>query len=64
MNQFSIALQAGDKFVVTGRLYNSKRHFPAKTFDNIHQARSINLWNGNIWLLRNNKRTLIESVRN
>jgi len=57
-------LQEGDKFLVTGLLYNSNRRFKAMTFNNWAQARSINLWRGSRWILRNGKRILVETVYN
>jgi len=60
----TITIQEGDKFVVTGLLYNSNKHFKPMTFSNWRHANSINLWRGHVWLLRNGKRTLIKSVYN
>lgn len=60
----TIEIKDGDKFVVTGLLYNSNKHFKPMTFSNWLQARSINLWRGSRWLLRDGKRTLIETVYN
>ena len=59
----TITIQPGDKFVVTGILRNGRR-FKAMTFDTWRYASSINLWRGSVWLLRDNKRTLIRSVYN
>ena len=61
--QKTIIIQDGDKFVVTGKFKNNK-NFKAMTFSNWRQAQCINLWRGNRWLLRDGKRTLIESVYN
>jgi len=60
----NIQIQEGDKFVVTGLLYNSTKHFKSMVFDCWEQARCINLWRGSRWILRNGKRILIETVYN
>jgi hypothetical protein len=52
-----ITIQEGDKFVVTGILYNGKRFRPL-VYSNLRTANSINLWHGH------GKRTLIKSVWN
>lgn len=52
-----------DKFIVTGLLYNSNKRFKS-VYSNLFHALSINLWNGSVWLERDNKRTLIKRVYN
>lgn len=58
-----ITIQEGDKFIVTGLLYNSKKRF-SNTYSTWSHARCINVWRGSKWLLRNGKRTLIERIWN
>lgn len=58
-----ITLQEGDKFLVTGRYYNSTRKF-RMLLSSWQQANCINLWNGNVWLVRDGHRKLVKSVRN
>lgn len=55
--------QIGDRYVVTGVDVNGKR-FKAKTFYSWHHAKCVNLYRGNYWLLRNNRRYRIQSVWN
>ena len=52
----------GDTYVVTGTARNGKRF--AMTTDNWLHAASINVWQGNKWLLRDGKRYLIQRVIN
>lgn len=52
----------GDKYMVTGVDRNGKRF--RMTFDNWPQARMINVYRGNKWLLRGSHRYLIQSVSN
>lgn len=56
-------------FVVTGRLYNSKKRFVKKysgTFEGLTTALNTNLWNGSVWGIGadTGKRYLIKRVNN
>lgn len=53
----------GDQYIVTGIDTRGKR-FKALRFDSWYHARCINLYRGNYWLLRNNRRYRIQSVWN
>lgn len=57
----TITLQPDDQFLITGRRVCGKK-FRITTV-NPRQAFGINLFDGNIWLVRNGKRMLIERVR-
>jgi len=59
-----IQLQEGDSFVITGRYYNSNRYFKAIYTKSYFHAMNINLWNGSVWLLRDDKRILLKHVIN
>lgn len=59
-----LELQKEDTFVVTGFLYNSKKRFKPIHTDSLSHALGINLWKGNVWLVRNKKRIKIKSVNN
>jgi hypothetical protein len=50
----------GDKYLVTGTDRNGKRF--RLCYNDWVMARSINLWSGRRWLLRNGKRYLINKV--
>lgn len=56
--QKQIELLPDDKFIVTGKLYRSEKRFKIET-GSYSYARSINVWNGSLWLLRDGKRTLL-----
>lgn len=51
-----------DQFVVTGVYYNSNRKFKSIHTSNFRHAMGINLWKGNVWLIRDNKKKLIKKV--
>lgn len=51
-----------DKYVVTGVTVDGKRF--KKTFDDWRMARSINLYRGTKWLLRDGKRYKLQTVNN
>lgn len=55
--------QAGDGYVVTGRLVTGQRFRPIRT-DNQRHALGINLFNGSVWLVRDGKRILVRRVVN
>lgn len=57
----TITLLPDDQFLVTGRRVCGKRFRIVTT--NPHYAFGIILFDGNIWLVRNGKRTLVERVR-
>lgn len=40
--------QVGDKYIVTGLLYNSTRRFRS-VYENPHYALAVNLWRGSVW---------------
>ena len=52
----------GDKYMVTGVDRNGKRF--RITTDTWQHARMINVYRGSKWLLRGNRRYLIQSVNN
>jgi hypothetical protein len=52
----------GDRYVITGVGVNGKR-FRVET-SNWYHANGHNVWRGNIWLLRDGKRTRIKSYYN
>lgn len=52
----------GDKYVLTG-VDRKRRRFRITT-ENWRYASGINLWRGNLWLLRNGKKWKIQSVSN
>jgi len=52
----------GDTFLVTGKDRSGKRF--RRVFSSWRQALAINLWQGNVWLVRNGKRKLIQSTLN
>jgi hypothetical protein len=52
-------------YIITDRIYNSKRRFPTIRTTNLIQAMGINLWNGSIWVeFDNGKRKLLKRVIN
>jgi len=55
-------VRPGDKFVVTGVDRNGKRF--RLVYDSWLMASSVNVWRGNVWLLRNGKRRLLQSTFN
>jgi len=59
-----IFVKPGDKFIVTGKRRNSKRNFKAIVCNSYFEATCYNVWRGNIWLLRDGKRTLLTSIWN
>ena len=58
-----IEILSTDKFLVTGRYYNSTKTFRS-VYSNWRQANGINLWNGRVWLIRDGKRKLLKTVVN
>ena len=52
----------GDQYLVTGKDRNGKKF--RKIYSLYLHAKSINLWEGRYWLLRDNKRYLISKVSN
>lgn len=61
--QVSWKHQPGDRYLVTGVLYQSEKRF-RHDFHNWRLAEGINLWRGSKWLIRDGKRYLICRVRN
>lgn len=58
----TITLLPTDSFLVTGRKTHSKKRFRFVTTVPYH-AFEINLFNGLIWLVRDNKRILLQRVQ-
>lgn len=54
--------QANDKYHVTGK--DKYGRYFKRVCDNWHMARSINVWKGSRWLVRDGQRYLIERVYN
>lgn len=57
----TITLQPDDRFLITGRRVCGKK-FRIVTSNAMH-AFGINLFDGNIWLVRNGKRKLLQRVQ-
>lgn len=56
------ALRPGDKFHITGVTARGKR-FKTVT-ESVAMALGVNLWRGNVWLVRDGKRRSIRKVTN
>jgi hypothetical protein len=61
----TIEIKSGDKFLITGYYYNSKKKF-RMIVDSWAYANQINLWNGHVWLIskETGKKTLLKTVVN
>lgn len=57
----TITLLPTDSFLVTGRKISGERFRVSTT--NPRHAFGINLFNGSVWLIRDNKRILLQRVR-
>ena len=53
-----------DGYVVTGKTRDGKRFVKQYGTDGCRWAMGINLWNGSVWGVKNNKRTLLKRVCN
>ena len=53
----------GDRYILTGVLYQSKKRFRLTT-ENPRYALGVNLWRGSLWQEREGKRTLLRRVSN
>lgn len=64
-NTMTFIHSLGDRYVVTGLLYNSARRFKIQTV-NPSYALGINLWRGNVWRIPagQTRRIKIKSVFN
>lgn len=64
LKRWEESLRPGDTFHITGIEAPPSRKRFKKVTSNVRHALGINLWQGNVWLVRDGKRRSIRKVTN